>query len=216
MNRCDLFASVSHLMFAVFLAFAGAVLLRLTRGHGRVRRWAVGLYALSAVLLYVASGVFHGVRYWELGPPEVFRRFDLCGIFLLVAGSYLPAFAYLLPTRARNAMTAVLGGLAVVGVVAVWVMESPKSGMMVPLYTGMALVGLIPLPVYVRVAGWRGVGLMFAAAGVYATGGACELLQWPTPIPDLIGPHEVLHLTDIGGTLVHFTLVMRLMRKTAV
>ena len=196
MNRCDLFSSVTHLAFAAFLLFAGAILLRLTRGHGRARRWAVGLYALSAVLLYVASGVFHGVRYWELGPPEVFRRFDLCGIFLLVAGSYLPLFAYLLNGRWRMVMTATVGGLAGVGIVAVWVLESPKSGTMVPLYAGMAMVGLIPLPVYVRAAGWRGLRLMFAAAGVYATGGVCELLQWPTPFPDLIGPHEVLHLTD--------------------
>lgn len=212
MNHCDLFASATHLAFAGFLVLAGAVLLRLTHGQSLVRRWAVGMYALSAVLLYTASGLFHGVRYWQLGPPEAFRRFDLCGIFLLVAGSYLPAFAYLLTGVWRNVMTCVIGGMAVVGIVAVWVMESPKSGTMVPLYAGMAVVGLIPLPVYVREAGWRGVGLMFASAGVYATGGVCELLQWPTLLADLIGPHEVLHLTDVGGTLVHFALVMRLVR----
>lgn len=213
MNRCDQFSSVTHLAFAAFLLLAGAILVRLTGGHNPFRRWAVGLYALSAVLLYVASGVFHGVRYWQLGPPEVFRRFDLCGIFLLVAGSYLPVFAYLLYGRGRVMMTATVGGLAVIGIGAVWVLESPKSGTMVPLYAAMSAVGLIPLPVYVRRAGWRSAGLMFAAAGVYATGGVCELLLWPTPIPDLIGPHEVLHLTDILGTLVHLALVFRLVRR---
>jgi hemolysin III len=110
-------------------------------------------------------------------------------------------------------MTATVGGLAVIGIGAVWVLESPKSGTMVPLYAAMSAVGLIPLPVYVRRAGWRAAGLMFAAAGVYATGGVCELLLWPTPIPDLIGPHEVLHLTDILGTLVHLALVFRLVRR---
>jgi predicted membrane channel-forming protein YqfA (hemolysin III family) len=56
---------------------------------------------------------------------------------------------------------------------------------------------------------------MFAAAGVYAAGGVCEVLKWPTLVPGLIGPHELLHVTDMLGTLTHLGLVVWLVRRTA-
>lgn len=208
------FSSFSHLAFAAFMAFVGTVLIRLARGHSTWRRWAVGLYASSAVLLYVASGMFHGVRYDSPATQELFRRFDLSGIFLLIAGSYLPVFAYLLTGRLRIAISVAVGGLAVVGVLLVWVLDAPKSGTMVPIYAGLAVVGLLPLRVYLREAGWRVVAWMFAAALVYALGGVCEVLKWPTLVPDFIGPHEVLHVTDMLGTLIHLGLVVWLVGRT--
>lgn len=213
MDFHDPFASGTHLAFAAFMAFAGAILVRLARTHTLFRRWAVGLYALSAVLLYIASGLFHGVRYTSDVERELFRRFDLSGIFLLVAGSYLPVFAYLLTGRWRTVMSIVVGGLAAVGIGAVWLMEAPKSGTMVPIYAILAAVGLVPLPSYLRTVGWRGVLWMFVAAGVYATGGVCEVLKWPTLWDGVIGPHEVLHVTDILGTLTHLGLVVWLVRR---
>jgi hemolysin III len=207
------FSSLSHLTFAAFMLFAGLVLLRLVRRHSVWRRWAVGLYAASAVLLYVASGLFHGVRYDSPSTQELFRRLDLSGIFLLIAGSYLPVFAYLLAGRLRTAITAAVGGLAVVGVMLVWVLDAPRSGTMVPIYAGLALIGLLPLPHYLRRAGWRAVAWMVAAAGVYAVGGVCEVLKWPVLVPDFIGPHEVLHVTDVLGTLSHLGLVVWLGRR---
>lgn len=208
------FSSLSHLAFAGFLLFAGGILLRLARGHSAFRRWAIGLYAHSAVLLYTASGLFHGVRYPSESVRELFRRFDLTGIFLLVAGSYLPVFAYLLNGRWRVVMTSAVGALAGVGIIAVWLLDAPKSGTMVPIYATLAAVGLVPLSKYLRAVGWRGVLWMFAAAGVYATGGMCEVFKWPVLWDGVIGPHEVLHVTDILGTLAHLSLVVWLVRRT--
>lgn len=208
------FSSLSHLAFAGFLLFAGGILLQLAHGHSAFRRRAIGLYALSAVLLYTASGLFHGVRYSSPQVQDLFRRFDLTGIFLLVAGSYLPVFAYLLNGRWRVVMTAALGALAGAGVAAVWLLDAPKSGTMVPIYATLAAVGLVPLPKYLRAVHWRGVLWMFAAAAVYALGGGCEVLKWPVLWEGVIGPHEVLHVTDILGTLVHMMLVVWLVRRT--
>lgn len=214
MDFHDPFAAASHLAFAVFLLFAGAMLSRLTRGHHPFRRWAVWLFSLSAVLLYLASGLFHGVRHPSEASYELFRRLDLSGIFLLIAGSYLPVFAYLLGGRWRAVMAAVVLALAGGGIVAVWVADAPKSGTMVPVYAALAVVGLVPLPLYLRAAGGRAVGWMFAAAAVYAVGGVCEVFKWPTLVPGLIGPHEVLHVTDMLGTLTHLGLVVWLVRRT--
>jgi hemolysin III len=206
------FAAITHLFFAGWMAFAGLILFQLTRGHGAARRTSVALYGLSAVLLYVASGVFHGKRYESSAEAEVFRRLDLSAIFLLVAGSYLPLITYLLADLWRRGCAAVVTLLAAVGVAAVWVMPEPKSSTMLPIYVGLATVGLVPLRQYLRAAGWPAVRRMLAAAGVYLGGAICEVLRWPTVVPGWFGPHEVLHLTDVGGTLIHFGLVVRLVR----
>jgi len=213
MDFHDPFSSGTHLAFAAFMAFAGAILLQLTRAHTPYRRWAVGLYALSAVLLYTASGLFHGVSHSSPDSYALFLRFDLSGIFLLVAGTFLPVIAYLLGGRWRAVMTVAVGALAGVGIAVVWLIDAPKSAVMVPVCVGLAVVGLIPLPLYLLAAGWRAVGWLFAAGVVYATGGVCEVLKWPILWDGVIASHEVLHLTDILGTLTHLGLVVWLVRR---
>lgn len=213
MDFHDPFSSGTHLAFALFMAFAGAILFRLTRTHTPFRRWAVGLYALFAVLLYAASGLFHGVWHSSDASYALFLRFDLTGIFLLVGGTLLPVFAYLLGGWWRASMTAAVGGLAAAGIVTVWAADAPSSSVMVPACVGLAVVGLFPLPLYLRAAGWRAVGWLFAAAGVYAAGGVCELIKWPVLWDGVIASHEVLHLTDILGTLTHLGLVVWLVRR---
>lgn len=54
---------------------------------------------------------------------------------------------------------------------------------------------------------------MFAAAGIYLCGATCEVAKWPVIVPGWVGPHEVLHLTDIGGTLTRVRLVVELVRR---
>ncbi|MCU0705903.1 MAG: hemolysin III family protein [Fimbriiglobus sp.] len=206
------FSSLTHLVWAGFLLFAGAVLLRLTRRHMPFRRWAVALYVFSAVQLYIASGLFHGVRYASDFQRELFRRFDLSGIFLLIAGSYLPVFAYLLTGRWRSGMTIAVLALAGLGIAAVWLFPAPDSGTMTPVYAALAAVGMLPVLLYLRAAGAWAVVWMLASAGVYAIGGLCEVFRWPVLVEGLIGPHEVLHVTDILGTLTHLGLVVRLVR----
>ena len=112
--------------------FATAVLLRLTRGHGVGRR-AVGVYGLTMVLLYAASGTFHGLLYLKTeGDPNLFRRaaavealwvsqrLDKSAIFALIAGSYTPVFVYLLTGAWRRWCLAVAWAIAAAGVGLMW------------------------------------------------------------------------------------------------
>lgn len=81
--------TISHGLGAV-LALAGAAPLAV-RGilSGSVKTgFSLTAYAVSLVLLYTASAVYHGVR-----NPEVKRRLrimDHCSIFVLILGTYVP------------------------------------------------------------------------------------------------------------------------------
>ncbi len=81
--------TISH-GFGAVLALAGAVPLAV-RGilSGSAKTgFSLTAYAVSLILLYTASAVYHGVR-----NPEVKRRLrimDHCSIFVLILGTYVP------------------------------------------------------------------------------------------------------------------------------
>ena len=60
MGLRDPVCSTSHLMAAAWAAYATLVLLRLTPREP-ARRLAVATFGASTVLLFLASGVFHGL-----------------------------------------------------------------------------------------------------------------------------------------------------------
>jgi hemolysin III len=198
-----------HLAFAAWAVFATLLLVRLTRRHPPGRRAAVLLYGVSVAFLYTASGLYHSVAFASPAETQFFRRLDFSAIFVLVVGSELPVFAYLLRGRLRVACTVVVAALGVAGIVVVWASEIISVPVMVGVYAGLAAVGLLPVRQYARRVGPRGLAWLFASVSVYAVGGACEVAKWPVVVPGVIGPHEILHVTDILGTLAHFGFVVR-------
>src|SRR5436305_5577394 len=89
MDLRDPFSSASHLVTAVWAVYATLVLLRLTRG-GFDRKAAVGVYGLSMVLLYLASGTFHALYFDSPEQRRFFQKLDQSAIFLLIAGTNTP------------------------------------------------------------------------------------------------------------------------------
>ena len=59
-------------------------------------RIAVAVYSVSTVLLFTSSAMLH-VGSWGPRTHGVLRRIDHCGIFFLIAGSFTPFAAALLP-----------------------------------------------------------------------------------------------------------------------
>ncbi len=203
-----------HLAFAGWAVFAALLLVRLTRDHSPASRAAVATYGASVAFLYTASGLYHSVAFASPEQSQFFRRLDFSAIFVLVVGSEWPVFVYLLRGRVRAICVAVVGALGAVGVVAVWVSETISVPVMVGVYTGLAAVGLLPIHAYTRRVGGRGVGWLLAAVAVYAVGGVVEVAKWPNPVPGVVGPHEILHVTDVLGTLTHFTFLVRFVLPT--
>ncbi len=208
MDFHDPVASISHLLTAVWAVYATLVLLRLTRGHG-AGRWAVGFFGLSMVLLYLASGLFHGLHHDSEASRHFFQRLDKSAIFLLIAGSYFPVFAYLLRGAWRRWCLIAMGATAAVGIGSLWLLPELPHDALVGVYAAMGTVGLAVVPRIVPVTGWSGAGWVAAVAVSYLGGAAVEVLKWPVPVPGWVGPHEVLHLADMAGTFAMYVFVTR-------
>lgn len=209
----DPVSSASHLLTAVWAVYATLILIRLTPPRS-AKRWSVVVFGLSMVLLYAASGTFHGVPYTRDANPAEFRFFqkiDQSAILFLIAGTNTPILVTLLGGRKGRWFLGVMWGLAAAGVACLWALPQAPHWAIVAIYLGMGWLGVVPIVHYYRLLGWRAMNWMWAGAGFYTAGAVCELTGWPvvSDAPLRFGPHEVLHLCDTAASVSFFVFVLK-------
>ncbi len=197
----------THLLWCLLGIYVTALLWRLSRGD-RLRQFSTGIFGLSMVLLYGASGLYHAVSGPEALLPYL-QKLDHSAIYVLIAGTYTPVFAVLLSGRLRLVLLALVWGLAGGGILAKWLLPWPPYGLTVTLYILLGWIGLLPIVPLVRAVGMPAMLYGLLGGLLYTFGGVCDAAQWPILLPGIIGYHEVLHLADMGGTLIHIFFVIR-------
>jgi hemolysin III len=202
-------SSLTHLATAVFAVYVTMLLSRLTAGN-RAKQRSLVVFGLSMVALYTASGVYHAIPGDFYDPTVcVFRRLDVSAIFVLIAGSFTPIVAVVLVGRRRLGMLCLIWVLAATGIAVKWAFPQIPHPITVCTFAAAGLPGFLPLPMYRRAVGPRGLGLIYAGCFCFALGGVCDVADWPTPIPGLINAHEITHLLDMAGTAAHVIFMVR-------
>ena len=205
----DPVSSATHFAACLFGIFATALLWRLGRHRGRRAQIALAMFGVSMTLLYGASGLYHALRL----PPDRLRFFQLLdhsAIYVLIAGSYTPAFYFLLPERPSRRRF--LGGiwlLALAGIVTKWTIPDIPYWLTVTLYLGMGWVGLLTILEMLRAVGIRGMAWGLWGGLSYTLGGLADLFHFPRGLPGLFGAHEVFHLFAMGGTFCHYIFMVK-------
>ncbi|HEY2787071.1 MAG TPA: hemolysin III family protein, partial [Fimbriiglobus sp.] len=194
----DPLCAFSHLLTAAWALFVTPFMVRLARPEPG-RKLAVAAFGLSMVLLFLASGVFHGVPYTAKNDPVEFRffqRLDQSAIFVLIAGTNTPPLVILVGGRLGKRLLAGIWGLALIGIGCLWTLPKPPYAVVVGVSLGMGWLGLLPILRYYRSVGWRAMNWVWIGALLYTAGGICELTNWPwmRAGPVRFGPHEVFHL----------------------
>lgn len=198
-------SAATHLLFALWALYATAVLVRMAVAE---RRGVIAVFGLSLVALYAASGAYHACPADWPRWVDALRRLDLALIHVLIAGTCTPVFA-LLSGWWRRGLLAGTWLLAIAGAVSKCVLPLPPHLVTIVLYAATAALGLGAIAGVHRVVGRSGTRWLLGGAMVYATGAMCEALVWPTLLPGIVGPHEVLHLCDMGGSVMHVVFVAR-------
>lgn len=206
----DFISSWSHLLMAVFMLFAGMIMLRQARSQIRMNRLAVAFYAATAVTLFAFSAVFHSVKYVGEDDRRFWQLLDQSAIFFLIYGSNVPLLVYFLPPRRRNFLLVLMGAVAVVGAMMLW--TRPKHEVLALAYVVIGFLGMLPIRTYFRYIGWWGVWWVAVMASTYTTGAICEAIKWPVIVSDgffRLSYHEMLHLFVVAGTLAHTILLVK-------
>jgi hemolysin III len=199
-------SSASHLLTAVWAVFATLLMLRLSPSG---RRWPVAVFGMSMVLLYLASGLFHGVRFSSDGERWFYSRLDHSAIYLLIAGTNTPALVILLSGAWRRWCLRLVWGLALAGFMTMWLFPKPPHALNISFFLGLGWLGAAPVVHYYRAVGWRAMNWVWVGAACYSIGAVCELTKWPTIIEGYVQAHEVMHIFDTAASMAFFVFAVK-------
>jgi hemolysin III len=126
---------------------------------------------LSADILYLSSGLFHGLPFSASRQPNEFHFFqmlDQSAIFLLIAGTNTPLMAAFLKGKQRVVCLLAIWGSALVGVLSLWILPKANHSWIVAVFLVMGWIGMLPLRNYYRAVGWKAMNWMWLGCGLYS------------------------------------------------
>jgi len=196
----EIFNAVSHGVGAA-LGIAGCVLL-LVRAALRstiLGVVAAAVYMLSLILLYTMSTLYHALTGRKA--KYVFRVFDHCTIFLLIAGTYTPMMLVLLGGVRGWIICSALWALTVLCVTLNAIdLERYRVFSMV-CYVGMGWCAVAVIGAVVRALGLWGSVLLILGGIAYTAG----LLFFRSKKHYM---HAVWHLFVLAGSILHYFCIL--------
>lgn len=193
-----------HLGTAPLALAAGIVLVALSPTPPAVL--AAAVYALSSVLLFSTSAVYHVGR-WSPRAQRVLRRMDHSNIYLIIAGTYTPFIVLVLDGTLRTAMLALVWGGAIAGVAFKLLWLNAPRWLSTALYLAIGWVAVLFIPELVggtHPAAWI---LVLVGGVLYSVGAVVYGLKWPDPAPRWFGFHEIFHSLTIAAFVCHYIAV---------
>jgi hemolysin III len=179
-----------HAGAAPLVFVCAIVLVALSRGAAEIASSSV--YAVSIVLLFTVSAIYHRGR-WSPRTHAALKRLDHANIFLIIAGTYTPFAVFLLDGRARTVLLVLVWAGAALGVgFRVFWIGAPRW-LYVPAYLLLGWVAVIYLPQFTSAGGVAVMVLLAAGGLLYTAGGIVYGTRWPDPSPSWFGFHEVFH-----------------------
>lgn len=174
---------------------------------GTTAKVSTTVFGLSAILLFGTSAIYHRGT-WSPRVAGVLRRLDHTNIFLIIAGTYTPLAALLLPTPvSRNLLLVVWSG-ALAGLLArVFWLDAPRW-LYVPIYIALGWVAVWFLPDFWRSGGPAIVWLVAAGGLAYTLGAVVYGTKRPNPSPRWFGFHEIFHVLTVVGFGCHYVAVL--------
>ena len=193
-----------HAVITPIAVVAGVVLVLLARGAEA--KWACTVFALTSLLLFGNSALYHRVD-WSPRVKLILKRIDHSNIFLLIAGTYTPLALLALPPDQGVPLLVVVWAGALLGVLfRVFWIGAPRW-LYVPLYLALGWVAVLYFPA--MFAADAVMMVLVAAGGLFYTVGAVAYgTKRPNPVPGVFGFHEVFHTCTVLAFLCHWSAIL--------
>ena len=190
---------------AFFVALPAATALVLIADSAAARTSAA-IYGATLVIMFGTSAAYHRLARSEAARKRM-QRLDHAGIYLLIAGSYVPIAVVSLPMGWAIPLLSVVGGAAVFGVVMKVFAFGRLHRFTYALYPLMGWAAVVTAPALVQyLTNWQ---LFFVVAGgvLYTIGIPILVLRRPDPWPMRFGYHEIWHGFVTVAAAFHFAAV---------
>jgi hemolysin III len=193
-----------HAVTAPVALVAGVVLVALA--HGTEAKWASTVFALTSLLLFGNSALYHRVA-WSPPVRRTLKRIDHANIFLLIAGTYTPISLLALPPGPGLVLLVAVWSGALLGIAfRVFWIGAPRW-LYVPIYVGLGWAAIADFPAL-----WTSnapmMVLVVAGGVLYTVGAVVYGLKRPDPFPAHFGFHEIFHACTVLAFLCHWTAAL--------
>lgn len=194
----------SHVAAAVVAVPAGVILL--VHADHAMARTAAAIYVATVVLSFGTSAAYHRLARSPRS-IRVMQRLDHAMIYLLIAGTYVPACLVGLPLRWGVPLLSVVAAGAVTGVILKLAAFERVQWLSYALYPILGWAALGALPGMIRHVPTTPLLLIFGGGILYTVGFPVLLRRRPDPWPRVFGYHEVWHVMTIAAAALHFGAV---------
>lgn len=183
---------------------AGIVLIAVSERP--VARTAAAIYAVSLLVMFGMSAAYHRLAK-SAGARRWMQRLDHAGIYVMIAGTYVPIAMVGMPLAWGVPILSVIAAAALIGVVIklTGVRRLQLVGYL--LYPAMGWAAVIAGPVLFDSLTGLEFSLVVAGGLVYTLGMPVLFLRRPDPWPTRFGYHEIWHLFVIVAAALHFVAV---------
>lgn len=197
----EIFNAVSHIVGGAFGAAAWLTLA--LKAQGAVEQLSVAAFGIGVIILYTMSALYHFLP--AGGGKRVFRIFDHCTIFLLIAGTYTPyCLIPLYGTAVGRAVFAAQWACAAAGITmnAIRMNNKVVKGISMALYVVMGWMAIVFIPALLpRVT--RACFWLLLTGGIAYTAGIA-FFAFGKKVRYF---HSVWHLFVLLGTALQFTSI---------
>ena len=202
-------SAITHFIGMILAAMASTPLLFLAAHENGGRTVpALTVFAISMILLYGASTVYHTLNLSEK-INRILRKVDHMMIFILIAGSYTPVCVIPLRDSVGYPLLLLVWGTAVAGILikAFWI-TCPKWFSSL-LYIAMGWVCVLAFTRILQALPRAGFGWLLAGGLIYTAGGVIYALKLPifNSKHKHFGSHEIFHLFVMGGSMCHYIMM---------
>ncbi|MCL2873548.1 MAG: hemolysin III family protein [Defluviitaleaceae bacterium] len=197
----EIFSSVAHGVGTV-LAIAGASVLAVFAGLSR-DPWVIvacAIYGLCLILLYTMSTLYHSFTNEKV--KALFRIFDHCGVFLLIAGTYTPFTLVTLRGGVGWALFGAIWGAAIIGIILKSLNLEKFKRFSLICYLGMGWAIVFAFRPLVENMPTNGL-ILLALGGLFYTVGVIFY-----KMKKLKYAHSIWHLFVLAGSIVHYFCVL--------
>lgn len=206
MKAKDPGSAISHFIGMLMAAFSTLpLLLKAAKSPDPIHFISLGIFALSMILLYTASTVYHTFDLSDKINRRL-KKFDHMMIFILIAGTYTPVCLIVLNGPVGYGLLALIWGMALLGILlkAFWVF-CPKWFSSV-IYIAMGWTCVLAFTRLLNTLSSAAFFWLLAGGIIYTIGGVIYALKLPifNSRHKYFGSHEIFHLFCLGGSACHF------------
>lgn len=205
-------SAITHFVGWIMALFAAVpLILRACTEPDPIYVIALSIFALSMLLLYAASPLYHSLDINEAINKRL-KKFDHMMISVLIAGTYTPICLIALPKNIGYPLLAIVWGIALFGILlkAFWV-TCPKWISSV-LYIGMGWTCVLAFTNILNSLTHAEFLWLLAGGLIYTIGGIIYALKLPlfNSRHKNFGSHEIFHLFVMGGSVCHYVVMFML------